>query len=256
MSDGSGADVMKKLLGGVALGLCLAAPAMAADMPVKARPVPVVDVAYSWTGFYIGGHIGYGWSDLDWNDNGGFNLSHRGKGVLGGGQGGFNWQWNNNLVLGVEVDGTFTDIDGSRACPNPIFRCSHNVDSLVSVRGRLGALVGATRQFLLYGTGGAAWGRVEYEARNATTGALNPGGFESSATHTGWVGGGGIEYKFASNWSAKAEYLYYGLRSKTQDCSPQPTVGTIICTWKPEVQTVKLGINWHFNVPGAIVARN
>ena len=158
-------------------------------------------------------------------------------------------------MFGVEVDGAYTDIDGSRACPNPIFRCSHQINALASLRGRLGVLVGATQQTLLYGTAGAGWGRVEYEARNGTTGAVNPGGFESSATYFGWVGGGGIEYKFASNWSAKAEYLYYGLGNKTVDCSPQPGVGTLTCTWEPSIQTIKFGINWHFGLPSPVVAR-
>src|SRR5262245_23218910 len=64
-SRGFGGYVMKNLLGGVALSLCLAAPAMAADMPVKARPAPAVAAAYNWSGCYIGIQGGFGLQRTD-----------------------------------------------------------------------------------------------------------------------------------------------------------------------------------------------
>ena len=51
---------MKKLLFAATAAGALAAPAQAADLPVKAPPV-VAAAVYSWTGFYIGGHVGYAW---------------------------------------------------------------------------------------------------------------------------------------------------------------------------------------------------
>ena len=73
---------MKTLLSSIALSFLVASPViatpvMAADMPVKARPAPPVAALYTWNGFYIGGHFGYGWSDIDWVDTGGSNLSIR-----------------------------------------------------------------------------------------------------------------------------------------------------------------------------------
>lgn len=245
-------EAMKTLIIGVALAALAVTPAMAADIPVKAPPV-VPAPLYTWTGFYLGTHTGYGWSDLDWVDSFATDLSHKGRGFMGGAQAGFNWQWN-NFVAGVEVDGDVTDIDGRRACPNPAFSCKHDIKSLWTARARLGVLFGPMQQFLVYGTGGGAWGKVDYEARAIATGSL-VGGFQTSARHGGWVGGGGVEWKFAPNLSVKAEYLRYGLGSERKDCSPSPAVGTIFCTWKPEIDVVKVGFNWHFGAPAAVVAR-
>ena len=64
---------MKKiLLAGVALSALVAGPAMAADLPVRApaykSPPPVITY-YSWTGCYVGGHVGGVWVTKDWTAN-------------------------------------------------------------------------------------------------------------------------------------------------------------------------------------------
>ncbi len=218
--------------------------AAAADMPVKAVPIAAPAI-YSWAGFYIGAHVGYGWSDLDWTILPATVLDHTGRGYVAGGQIGFNWQWN-KLILGVEFDGAASGIKGSVACPNAAFSCSHKIDSLWSLRGRLGTTLGAAQQLLLYATGGAAWAHAKYRAQSVATGLINPGGFENTTNHFGWVAGVGLEYMIAPRWSVKAEYLYYGLGSKTIDCTPLPAVGTTNCSFQPDVQTVKIGVNWHF----------
>jgi outer membrane immunogenic protein len=117
---------MKKLLlaivGSVALGV--AAPALAADMPVKAAPPPPVAPIYNWTGFYIGAHVGGAWSDTDWfYPCSATNLlilspcnlaqgGHSGSSWLAGGQVGFNYQVG-RFVWGIEADFSATDIKGS-----------------------------------------------------------------------------------------------------------------------------------------------
>ena len=106
---------MKKLiLGSVALtALAVASPAVAADlparMPVKAPVLP--PIAYTWTGCYVGGNVGYGWGKreidrFDGRDRGsseGLDYSFNGHGVVGGGQLGCNWQ-SSNWVWGLEGD--------------------------------------------------------------------------------------------------------------------------------------------------------
>jgi len=75
--------------------LALVATADAADLRVKApayrAPPPIA--LYDWTGFYIGGHVGYAWTDKNWRLASGVDLvSYTAEGVIGGVQGGYNWQ--------------------------------------------------------------------------------------------------------------------------------------------------------------------
>src|SRR5713226_8057512 len=122
---------MKKALGLVGATLLFAGPAFAADVGTKApayRAPPLAPV-FSWTGFYVGVHGGYGWSTSQ-----GLDL----KGGFGGGQIGYNYQIN-NFVLGIEGDGAWADISQSSAfLPNTSFR----LNALASLRGRLGVAFG------------------------------------------------------------------------------------------------------------------
>ena len=175
---------MKKfLLSGVALvALFAAAPASAADVPVrgpvyKAAPAPV----FNWTGFYFGGHVGYGWGDTAAvGDVDGF---------LGGLQAGYNWQLSRNWVFGIEADISGTDMNNSAF--------SH-VDYLGTLRARVGYTWDRT---MLYGTGGLAWNR------SSTLGFHD--------TDTGYALGLGVEWAFAPNWSTKIEYMYYNFDNAT-----------------------------------------
>ncbi len=162
---------MRHLLSGVAVvALVAASPALAADLPLKVPPPAVA--AWGWSGFYIGGHGGYGWghdAQTDLNDPfffgkvpgfGGFT-GFDPKGALGGVHAGFNWQ-SGAIVGGLEGDLSFTDIKGSSfnaaSARDHVFRQlgdatnSGAFDMLGSGRGRLGYLV--SPNVLLYGTGG------------------------------------------------------------------------------------------------------
>ena len=224
------------LLAGVAVvALIAAGPALAADLPMKAPPA-VAAAVWSWSGFYIGVHGGYGWghdSLSDLNDPFFFgkfpNLTVTGfdpKGALGGLHAGANWQAG-RLVGGLEGDLSFTDIKGSSltvpapvVSPNVIttgsFANSGAFDLLGSARGRLGYLV--TPNVLLYGTGGLGWTRfVQNTYVTSLSAAIPPPGdlgvFQSTSTPTwrvGWVAGAGAEARlFDSNWLARLEYLHY-----------------------------------------------
>src|SRR3981189_33203 len=104
---------------GIVLAIC--SPAVAADMPLKA---PVFKAVYNWTGFYLGGHVGYGGGSFGPGTNplpeqGGV-FPHSVPGLIGGYQAGYNRQFSNNVVLGVEADASFTSpVDAPAVTPTP-----------------------------------------------------------------------------------------------------------------------------------------
>jgi outer membrane immunogenic protein len=145
---------MKNLLRrSVGLMVLLASPVMAADIAVK-TPTPVPVPVYSWTGFYVGGNIGYSWGDSHTDLSGSVNVisfpgtasqfinapipfasssSQRLNGVIGGGQIGLNYQFSPQWVLGFEFDlqgsgergsGTFVDPVSGSICISVITPCA------------------------------------------------------------------------------------------------------------------------------------
>ena len=151
---------MKKFLLGtiglVALGM--AAPALAADMAVKAAPVPYVAPIYDWSGFYIGGNGGWASSHNCWSivplagtafaDG----CNDRSGGVLGG-QIGYRWQAS-QWVFGLEAQGDWANLTGSRiSIFNPAFTTGTRVNGIGLFTGQIGYAWNAA---LLYLKGGAA----------------------------------------------------------------------------------------------------
>ncbi len=161
------------LVGAVALASAVPV-ANAADIynkgPSLKEPPAEYLPAIGWTGFYIGANLGAVWPDS--ND---VDITNDAT-LIGGGHLGYNWQSPRNVVVGIEGDVDFAD----------------GIDYLATVRGRLGYAFGRT---LLYGTGGAAFIGV------------SDNNFDGD--NTGWVAGGGLEYKLRDNWSVGAEGLYY-----------------------------------------------
>jgi outer membrane immunogenic protein len=162
----------------------LGSSALAADLYTKAPPAPYY---MSWTGFYAGVDVGYGWSDPTVTPTGNDPLAvslvtgHTGnrgdqpvapvsfnnKGAFGGGQIGYNWQLNRNWLVGLETDFNASDIKGQGNSVSVVdvggitqqLSASQNIDWFGTVRARAGWL--ATDALLLYGTGGFAYGKVE-----------------------------------------------------------------------------------------------
>jgi outer membrane immunogenic protein len=231
---------MRKISGLVGATLVLAAPAFAADLGVRAPVMPVEPVP-GWTGFYIGGNVGWGWSDQPVNFSGdphiigpligsgvvASSLASGPSGAIGGVQAGYNWQ-TGAFVLGIE-----TDIDASAIAKSESFtslgtkvdwftNADQELNFLGTVRGRLGYTI--TPSLLAYGTGGFAYGGANVDTTvtssthgsNTTTCPNLCGILGSSQTLTGWAAGGGLEYMVTPNWSMRAEYLYYDLGTLTQ----------------------------------------
>jgi outer membrane immunogenic protein len=217
-----------------ALALIVPAAASAADLPVKARPM-VTAPAFSWTGFYVGLNAGYGWGDtrgtLATPVPGNFNIS----GPLAGGQIGANYQFANNIVIGIEADYQWADIDGSATTAAGVIRTAE-VERFGTVRGRLGY---AWDRWLGYVTGGYAFG-----ARTNAT--VSPVFIASSQTLDGWTAGVGVEYAFAPNWSAKLEYLHVELDEKTFFPGVAGCAVLAACQMGANIDLVRVGLNYRF----------
>jgi len=231
--------MLKRALLGVSALALLAGSAAAADLstryPVKAAVVPVQ--MFSWTGFYIGGNVGWGWASnsFDYAVPGASFAYDVGNtnGFFGGLQGGYNYQFANNVVIGVEADLEFADISSSNNLlvggPASGQFTSSSVDTYGTIRARLGY---AVDRFLPYITGGAAWGNTSFNG---------PWGLSNDATRWGWTIGGGAEYALTNNWTIKAEYLYIDLGNK-DIAYPWGDIASSSIT----MNTVKAGVNYKF----------
>jgi high affinity Mn2+ porin len=225
---------MKRTFASVALGLlALESPAGAADMAVKAR-IPAA--LYDWTGFYMGGHVGYGSGGFGPGTNPiplqGTFLPPSITGLTGGYQAGYNRQFANRLVLGAEVDVTFLGpLDRPRLAPAPF---NTTLDYFATARGRLGYAAG---NWLPYVTGGAAWAHSHVDLNDA-----NDNIFAARArSHFGWTVGAGLETAIDRNWSVKLEYDYINLAQRTYALADVNLPNVAV---DPKVQTVKLGLNY------------
>jgi outer membrane immunogenic protein len=221
-----------------------AAPAEQVAQAAPAAPGPVLSSGYDWTGFYVGAHVG-GARDRDsfHFSPAGTATGNRASGVFGGGQVGYNFQIS-SFVLGAEADGSGAGLSGSNPCPNPFFTCGHNIDWLASLRARVGFT--PMDRALFYATGGAAFADVKHTALPPGVAPFVFSGNYSS-TQVGWAAGGGFEYAFTNNWSAKIEYLHYDLGSST---APMGTLSASNVTRVSDrVDTIDVGLNYHFNAP-------
>jgi outer membrane immunogenic protein len=236
---------MKKLLLGAAVCIAFAAPAFAADLPArtytKAPAYTAPEAVYNWTGFYIGGHLGGGFP----GDN---SLGSSNGRFLAGVQGGFDYQFATNWVLGAEAQYSWlTGNSGTGAAFPGGTLVTGNTDQLGSVTGRLGYTWGPA---LLYAKGGYAW-RGNNNIGVSVGGV--PAAFTTDANHRdGYTVGAGLEYMFAPNWSVKGEYQYYNFGSTTFTSGPAPIIGT---RFRDDEHTVKLGINYRFGWGGPVAAR-
>lgn len=228
---------MRRLLVALVSALTLGGvSANAADMPVKA-PVKVAPIPmYNWTGLYIGVNGGGGWGHTDWSYVvSGNTADHDTSGGVIGGTIGYNYQYR-NWVFGIEGDVDWANINGSTACPNPAYSCESKIKSIGTIRGRVGPVLGATGNVLLYATGGWAWDRITIQTVHPTVGTNG-----STDTSNGWVLGAGVEYAFAPSWSAKLEYLY------ARFSTDQFTVDSNLAVDAQEhVNLVRVGLNYKF----------
>lgn len=292
---------MRKILTAAMTTVLLSGTAFAADLPRRAAPPPfVVPPAFSWTGFSFGTLSGYAFSDSQnirttGNNNGVGGITNTQLNVqqlrrppsiksdsdgftsFGGGVG-YDYQFGrgSGLVVGVAADATLIDLDRRRGYISPaqpanaflpeISGFRQQLDYLGTVRGRVGY---AFDRLLVYGTGGFAFGSVDYKAaflRN-TDGALAYAG-QFSGTETGYVYGGGVEYaipvdSFLNKFNllsylnlfrtdavtVKAEYLHYDLGSRNvlvNSVIPGGPTGSYTSRFTTEGNIVRGGFTYRF----------
>ena len=266
--------------------------AAAAGLPVKAPVAPPVIAAPSWAGWYVGLNAGYvdPLSSLTRNaaiistSSSSENATALASGVtsdlgrgsggfIGGGQIGYNFQWTPAVLVGLETDiqgsslresgtvNTSTFVNSAAGTWLATINATRHLDYLGTLRGRIGLT--NIPGWLFYATGGLAYGGVSSSTSITAVGAAGfppaqsiAGSF--SGTRAGYSVGGGVEYMWVRNWSAKFEYLYYDLGSVNYsngtlafDMDPTPFPGNGIASVASTSSTrfnghiFRVGVNYH-----------
>lgn len=234
--------------------LGIAASAHAADLPARAAykvPMDVRAMPYNWSGFYVGGNVGYGWATASADLTGPAGLTRDASEDLNGGifgvQAGYNWQFG-QWVVGLETDIQGTSQKASQTATCAAATCGVAVtatrDSKLpwfgTTRLRLGY---AYDRWLVYATGGLAYG--EHSTDVTVTAGASTGTSSSSETRAGLAVGAGVEMGLAPNWSAKLEYLYLDTGTVTTSTAVAG-FGTVTADERVKNNVVRLGLNYRF----------
>lgn len=249
------------------------------NMPAKAEPAAAVTppASISWTGCYVGPHIGGGWGGAHWSDPAGFPLANGSplfgtspffldqqiSGIMAGGQVGCRVQFLPNWVAGIDGDLSGTKI--RRTDDQTIFvtppgvgiptRLQTETTWMASATGNIGY---AFDRLLLYGKGGAAWAHSRYEV--AATPAVFPGSdFTANEIRSGWVVGAGIEYALTNHVSAKLEYDYYDFGSRNTAFLSPTSPAASSQNIAQRINAIKFGLNynfWDLNAPASASGAN
>jgi outer membrane immunogenic protein len=241
-----------------------ASPVFAADLsaaPVYKGPVAAPVPMYNWSGFYIGGNLGGEWLSSQTSIltqftptdayRVGTSLNQLNTSAfVGGAQGGFNWQFS-NWVIGFEGDYIWSHDTGSATTQSIVVpSISATVDatgkSLELAAGRVGY---AWNNWLFYVKGGGAWEQASATSETFRSSTL----IDTTSTNidrSGWTIGGGIEWGFWANWSAKIEYNYidFGTQTFTSIGTSGAIAGlSALRNSSATVDLIRAGVNYRFN---------
>ena len=250
---------------GAGLFACGAASsAFAADLAMPPPPppapaaVPVLPPVYNWSGFFVGGHLGYGWGadSMRLTPDSSYAagtivpaIAADPRGVVAGVQYGTNWQFD-RLVLGTESDFSFTDIRRSQTILTGSPTVTNTGEQKLPWFGTTRVRAGYTLQdnLLIYATGGLANGTAKgsFSAIGSSAGAVG----SRSKTLWGWTVGGGLEYGFMPNWSIAVEYDHYDFGTKALVFQPTGVNERI----SQRIDTVTARLNWRFGWGGPVVS--
>lgn len=215
--------IVESAFAGAGLGLlALSGSAAGADLPLKA-PAPVA--VFNWTGFYVGGHLGYAAGTTNWTAteagaaipslNGSFDTFRSYDPFKGTGsyfiglQGGYNYLLPSHVLLGFEADVSAPNtIAGTQTISSALIGQASYNDTVLqfgTARARIGY---ASDHWLVYGTGGIAWTYDRLTRTQLAGGTAGIGTSEAALLwRWGWAAGAGVEVPVAPNWSVKFEYL-------------------------------------------------
>jgi outer membrane immunogenic protein len=202
--------------------LGLASVAEAADLAIRKAPPPPPPPIWNWSGFYIGAHVGAGWSRKEFhranphceeftafpeysidgfttfgceNANAG---SHNAWGGLGGVQAGINWQ-TGIIVFGIEAQYSWARLKGDHSDSfhfsffdpwddsnffneNATSRFSTDIKGIGTIAGRIGLTSVPSDRTLFYVKGGAAY--VKEDFREALAGSSSGCSFDEIEEET------------------------------------------------------------------------
>ena len=258
---------MRGLLVAALSVVALAGRAAAANLPVKAPP-PAPAISYDWTGFYVGGHVGYAGGSSDWSAAptaavapplaGSLDLyngpdAFKGTGsYFAGFQAGYTYMLPSRLVLGAEADVSFpSTIAGTSTLSSAaigVATYSEQVEFSGTVRGRIGYApnLGKASHWLFYATGGLAWTYDQFTrtqlAGTPAGGTAIPGQVENlfMVPRVGGAAGAGVEVALTPNWTAQLQYLYTDYGSRAVDFP----AGAQRFTADLALQSLRLGLNY------------
>ena len=252
---------MNKLLflGAAALALTVAETAVAADFPLEPVAKASFVSRFTWTGCYLGAHVGGAWQPKDATDPvllvqdglggagttvGTTTARLNSTGAVYGGQIGCDYQFSPNFVVGVEGAVSAGALRGSTVVPLPAnpgdaALVTARTDFIPTLTARLGY---AVDHLLFYGKGGIAWTNDKYSVTGVFLGT--PFDAEGLGMRTGWTAGAGVEWAFTNEWSARLEYDYYDFGRSNVLMSDATNAFASIVTFRQSAQMVKLGVNF------------
>ncbi|RAI43598.1 outer membrane protein [Rhodoplanes roseus] len=247
---------MKAILLSSAAVVALTFSASAADMALKAPPMAPPVPAFSWTGCYLGAHVGGASMKSTFSDfeGGYFGNNDNGVGAVAGGQLGCNYQIG-MFVLGLEGEGYWSGVKQTfdygyiGSLYSTETKNKYNFD----VAARIGV---AFDRVLAYGKIGWVWGQFDFNA-----GYSSGGGFSNYSGDTmlnGLLLGLGVEYALTNNWTVKAEYNYLNFGSKGMDltyCDNGGCLSGYTFSGSADMHIGKIGINYKFGGDAPVMAR-
>ena len=249
-----------------------------------AAPIPV----FSWTGCYVGAHVGGGSQhDSFTQDNNVFTSSPfsssgegagggntgTGTGAVAGGQVGCNYQ-DGNAVFGLEGEGYWSSLKTTTGWSQTFsdgdfdnFTQTTKNKSDYTIAARVGIAFDRT---LVYGKAGWAWGNFAFGSvfnEGCPTCTTFTDSFAANKTLNGLLLGAGVEHAFTPNWTVKLEYNFLDFGSGDANFTECTTGSTPPCSGafgRSQFGTsehvykhiFKVGFNYLFNPWGApVVAR-
>jgi opacity protein-like surface antigen len=235
-----------------ALGALPVGGVLAADLPVKAKPI--VAATFDWSGVYIGAHAGYGGGMKDWKPGGFAQADFVARGALVGGQIGINKQLG-SFVLGAELSGSWADING-RSHIDIVFPgtavtldSASKIDGLVTFAGRAG--IAADRWFVFAKAGLTAAHEKHSGSLVIAAPAPAVGALVATASETRYAPmlGFGTEYALSGNWSVFGEYNYHYFGDRNVPFRATSTVaGTFPVSEgiDQSIHVAKVGVNYRW----------